>query len=164
MIGKKIKEIADNLPFTSRQLAEKMDMSTSTLYAMYKSKYVKEEYLIRFSEISNVPVSELRGHYPTISEKDFEKVKQENEALKKENADIKKENSFLSKKLSELEHKFNILNESLAQKFLGVDFGNNNLGKGRGHKHAARSHGQRKDDIVHSSKRACVPSAISLGR
>ena len=131
MMGEKIKEIADKLPYTSRELAEKMEMSSATLYAMYKREHVKDKYLSKFSQIANVPVSELkRSNLDNAN--DLENLKQENEKLKQENKEIKKENSYLSKKLEKVESKLQEIQDALTQKFLGIELNtSSNLGKAK---------------------------------
>jgi transcriptional regulator with XRE-family HTH domain len=99
MIGKKIKKIAKTLPLTARELAKEMNISTATLYGIYKRDDVEIKYLKRFSEISGIPISELSGV-------DFENPKQNDSFLEKQNVELKKENKTLRQELSDLKDKF----------------------------------------------------------
>lgn len=99
MIGKKLKKIADNLPLTSRELAKEMNVSTATLYSIYKKEHVDTKYLERFCEIAGIDFSQITGF--SIEEKKQTEIvlEKQNEELKKENEELKKQNSFLSKEV-----------------------------------------------------------------
>ena len=116
MTGEELKEKAKLLPLKAKELAKAMNISTGTLYDLYKRDDVEIKYLEKFSKASNIPLSELTENFKNqnnINELEFQKIKSENEKLKQENAEIKKKNSFLSqemqgikKELSDMKDRF----------------------------------------------------------
>ena len=94
------------------------------------SKELNEISDEKFKQVKDSMIANLEKKFDNLKEEN-EELRKENEKLKQRNAEIEKENSFLSKKFDKLEEKFNKLNEILAQKFLGVDLGNLELGKGK---------------------------------
>ncbi len=127
MNGKELKKNAKTLPFGARELAKKMNISTGTLYDLYKRESIEIKYLEKFSKASKIPLSELDESFKNQNKIEtsniVEVLKFENERLKQENTEIKQENSFLSNKIKQLEAKFDQLNDALYKKFLGLEMG-----------------------------------------
>ena len=97
-----MKELASSLKLTSRELAKAMEISTGTLYDLYKREEVGIKYVQKFSIASEIPMSELDESFKKendIKPSEFQKLKQENEELKEKNLKLEKQNSFLSKEV-----------------------------------------------------------------
>lgn len=113
MLGKKIKKIADKLPMKPFELAEQMGISTTTLYTFYKKDSIESKHLKKFSEISNVPLSELL-------ELDSEIPKNN---IIENDKDLLKENYSLAKRLADAENELKELYKKLFINRVDLDLG-----------------------------------------
>jgi len=105
-IGSKIKELIQDSKYSVKEISEKLGISSPNIYRLYERESMETKYLVKLSEIFNVPV----GYF--FSDKDSKSINQEIEDLKKQLATqseslefLKKENSMLSELRSNCEEK-----------------------------------------------------------
>ncbi|WP_375559123.1 helix-turn-helix domain-containing protein [Bernardetia sp. OM2101] len=118
MIGNFFKSVVDNSEYSHDEIAEKLKISSSTLYNFYKRDSIETKYVSKLSEITGEPVSKIMGEGYNILEKT-----QKLEIQKEQPNDLLKENYSLAKKLADAERELKDLYKMIIQNNLKIDLG-----------------------------------------
>ena len=104
MIGKNFKSIVDNSNYSHEEMAVSLEISSATLYNLYKRDSIESKYIAKLSEITNEPIYKIMGGYSKNLEK--------NKNLELEET---KEVSMWSRKYLEVQEKVNKLQDEISK-------------------------------------------------